>query len=257
MERDGPVAVIRLNRPEKLNALNNELIGELSAALDTIELDRFTRAIVLTGVGRAFSSGADIAEFRAQMEAGPTKAIARFMRPGQQLTRRCETFPKPIIAAVNGLAFGGGCELVEAMHLALAAETAVFSKAEINLGIIPTFGGTQRLSRHAGRKAAMELILTGRRFTAGEAFRLGLVNRVVREDDLLPEAMKLALELAEKPPLTVAAALGAIHRGLDVPIDAGLAIEEAAFALIVPTHDAQEGVAAFVEKRPPRYLGIK
>jgi enoyl-CoA hydratase/carnithine racemase len=255
LERDGPVALIRLNRPEKLNALNNELIGELSAALDLIELDRFTRVVIITGVGRAFSSGADIAEFRTHIQAGPAEAIARFMRPGQQLARRVESFPKPIIAAVNGLAFGGGCELVEAMHIALAAETAVFSKAEIHLGIIPTFGGTQRLPRHVGRKAAIELILSGRRFAAAEALRLGLINRVVPLETLLAETMKLALELSEKPPLTISAALGAIHRGMDAGIDDGLAIEEAAFARIVPTHDAREGVAAFVEKRSPRFQG--
>jgi enoyl-CoA hydratase/carnithine racemase len=171
------------------------------------------------------------------------------------MTRRVESFPKPIIAAVNGLAFGGGCELVEATHMALAADTASFSKAEIDIGIIPTFGGTQRLPRNIGRKAAIELILTGRTFDAAEAMRLGLVNRVVPGAQLLDEALTLADLLATKPPLTLAAALGAIHRGMDAAIDDGLAIEEAAFARIVPTHDAREGVAAFVEKRAPKFLG--
>jgi enoyl-CoA hydratase/carnithine racemase len=171
------------------------------------------------------------------------------------MTRRVESFPKPIIAAVNGLAFGGGCELVEATHIALAAEKASFSKAEINIGIIPTFGGTQRLPRNVGRKAAIELILTGRTFDATEATRLGLINRVVPGFELLEAAVKLAEALAMKPPLTVAAALAAIHRGMDASIDEGLAIEEAAFASIVPTQDAREGVAAFLEKRPPTFLG--
>jgi enoyl-CoA hydratase len=255
LEHDGSVALIQLNRPGKLNALSNELIGAFMAALDDIELDRSIRAIVVTGVGRAFSAGADISEFQPEMEAGPAEAIAGFLRPGQRLMRRVESFPKPIIAAVNGLAFGGGCELVEATHMALAAETAFFSKAEIHLGIIPTFGGTQRLPRHVGRKAAIELILSGRRFPAGEAFRLGLVNRVVPADAVLAETMKLALELSEMPPLTISAALSAIHRGMDAAIDDGLAIEEAAFARIVPTSDAREGVAAFVEKRSPRFQG--
>jgi enoyl-CoA hydratase/carnithine racemase len=171
------------------------------------------------------------------------------------MTRRVESFPKPVIAAVNGLAFGGGCELVESTHNALAADSATFSKAEINIGIIPTFGGTQRLPRNIGRKAAIELILTGRIFDAAEAVRLGLVNRVVSAASLLDEALALADILAAKPPLTVAAALQAIHRGMDAAIDDGLAIEEAAFARIVATHDAREGVAAFVEKRNPEFLG--
>jgi enoyl-CoA hydratase/carnithine racemase len=177
------------------------------------------------------------------------------MRPGHQLTRRIESFPKPIIAAVNGLAFGGGCELVESTHIALAADTATFSKAEINIGIIPTFGGTQRLPRNVGRKAAIELILTGRTFDATEAVRLGLVNRVVPRAKLLDETLALANLLASKPPLALASALGAIHRGMDAAIDDGLAIEEAAFAPIVRTHDAHEGVQAFLEKRAPSFLG--
>ena len=169
------------------------------------------------------------------------------------MTRRVESFSKPIIAAVNGLAFGGGCELVESTHIALAAETATFSKAEINIGMIPTFGGTQRLPRNIGRKAAIELILTGRIFDAAEAARLGLINRVVPKPDLLGEAIKLARELASKPPLSLAAALMAIHRGMDASIDDGLAIEEAAFTRIVPTDDTREGVAAFLEKRRPTF----
>ena len=251
----GQVALLTLNRPEKLNALDNELLAAIVAALDSIELDPAVRAVVVTGEGRAFSAGADIVAFQRHMEAGPAEAVAHFMRPGHQMTRRVETFPKPVIAAVNGLAFGGGCELVEAAHIALAADTAMFSKAEINIGIIPTFGGTQRLPRNVGRKAATELILTGRTFDAAEAVRLGLVNRVVPGADLLGAALALAAELATKPPLTLAAALAAIHRGMDASIDDGLAIEEAAFARIVPTHDAREGVAAFAEKRLPSYQG--
>src|SRR5215472_11177793 len=255
IESRGSVALLTLNRPGKLNSLNSELIGALMKALDEIELDRSVRAVVITGAGRAFSAGADIAEFQAHMKAGPVEAVACFMRPGHRLTRRIEAFPKPIIGAVNGLAFGGGCELVEAIHVALAAESAVFSKAEINIGIIPTFGGTQRLPRNVGRKAAIELILTGRQFDASEACALGLVNRVVADDGLVKEAIALAEELATKPPLTLAAALFAIHRGMDASIDDGLAIEEAAFARIVPTRDANEGVAAFVEKRQPVFTG--
>jgi enoyl-CoA hydratase/carnithine racemase len=249
------VALLTLNRPGALNALNNELLGAILDALDQFELDPAVRAIVVTGAGRAFSAGADIKAFQTHMRAGSAEAVARFMRPGHAMTRRVEMFPKPIIAAVNGIAFGGGCELVEATHIALAAEEASFSKAEINIGIIPTFGGTQRLPRNVGRKAALELILSGRVFEATEAARLGLVNRVVPAAELLEQTLRLAQELAAKPPLTIAAALSAVHRGMDASIDDGLAIEEAAFARIVPTHDAQEGVAAFVEKRLPTFLG--
>ncbi|MEA2829736.1 MAG: enoyl-CoA hydratase [Bradyrhizobium sp.] len=255
VEIDHQVALLTLNRPDRLNALSNGLLTAITDALDSIELDPAVRAVVITGAGRAFSAGADIAAFQRHVEAGPAEAIVHFMRPGHRMTRRVESFSKPIIAAVNGLAFGGGCELVEAAHLALAADTATFSKAEINIGIIPTFGGTQRLPRNVGRKAALELILTGRTFDAMEAARLGLVNRVVAGADLLRAAIELAKELASKPPLTLAAALAAIHRGMDATIDDGLAIEEAAFARIVPTCDAREGVAAFMEKRSPGFLG--
>ena len=253
VEQRGAVIVATLNRPEKLNAFNSALIGAVMDLLDRVELDRSTRAIVVTGAGRAFSAGADISAFQSHVKAGLAEAVAHFLRPGQRMTRRVEAFPKPIIVAVNGLAFGGGCEFVEAAHLALADRTAVFSKAEINIGIIPTFGGTQRLPRNVGRKAALELILTGRRFDAEEALRLGLVNRVVAADALPTAALVLASELAGKPPLTLAAALSAVHRGMDASIDDGLAIEEAAFAQIVPTHDANEGIAAFVEKRQPEF----
>jgi enoyl-CoA hydratase len=257
LQRDdrGTVAILTMNRPAKLNALSNELLAAIMEMLDSIELDATVRVVVITGAGRAFSAGADIAGFQRHLDAGPAEAVAHFMRPGHQMTRRVESFLKPIIAAVNGLAFGGGCELVESTHIALAADTATFSKAEINIGIIPTFGGTQRLPRNIGRKAAIELILSGRTFDAAEAARLGLVNRVVPSTNLLDEALALANLLATKPPLTLAAALGAIHRGMDAAIDDGLAIEEAAFARIVSTHDAREGVAAFLEKRAPTYLG--
>lgn len=254
-ENRGAVTLLTLNRPGKLNALSNELIAGIMGELDSIELDSSVRVVVITGAGRAFSAGADIAAFQQHMQAGPEAAVRHFMRPGHQMTRRVECYPKPIIAAVNGIAFGGGCELIESAHIALAAETATFSKAEINIGIIPTFGGTQRLPRNVGRKAAIELILTGRQFTAKEAASLCLINRVVAEANLLEEAMALANELATKPPLTLAASLAAIHRGMDASIDDGLAIEEAAFARIVATHDAQEGVRAFVEKRRPTYVG--
>jgi len=255
VETRGPVALLTLNRPDKLNAINNAMIKAIVAALDKIEFDSSLHAVVITGAGRAFSAGADIAEFQPHMQAGPAEAVAQFMRPGHRMTRRVERFSKPIIAAVNGIAFGGGCELLESVHIALAADTALFSKAEVNIGIIPIFGGTQRLARHVGRKAALELILSGRQFDAREACNLGLVNRVVNAPRLLNETLALANELAGKPPQTLAAALFAVHHGMDATIDEGLAIEEAAFSRIVPTEDALEGVAAFLQKRRPVFLG--
>jgi enoyl-CoA hydratase len=255
LEIEERVALLTLNRPDKLNALSNELLAAIMGALDAIELDGAVRAVVITGAGRAFSAGADIAAFQRHVQAGAAEAVVHFVRPGHRVTRRVESFSKPIIAAVNGLAFGGGCELVESTHIAFAADTATFSKAEINIGIIPTFGGTQRLPRNVGRKAAIELVLSGRTFDAAEAAQLGLVNRVVPGANLLGAALTFARELASKPPLTIAAALTAIHRGMDAAIDDGLAIEEAAFARIVATHDAREGVAAFLEKRSPSFVG--
>jgi enoyl-CoA hydratase len=254
-ETKNAVAILMLNRPEKLNALNNELLTAIMDALDSIELDEMLRAVVITGAGSAFSAGADITAFQQHIQAGPAAAVAHFMKPGQRMTKRVESFPKPIIAAVNGLAFGGGCELVEASHIAFAAEGAIFSKAEINIGIIPTFGGTQRLPRNIGRKAALELILSGRQFDANEAARLGLVNQVVPASALFDSALAFAANLTTKPPLTLTAALSAVHLGTDASIDHGLAIEEGAFARIVPTYDAKEGVAAFVEKRSPSFRG--
>ena len=254
VEISGQVALLTLNRPDKLNALDNGLLTAITAALDRIELDPAVRAVIVTGAGRAFSAGADIAAFQPYIKAGPAEAIAHFMRPGHAMTRRVESFSKPVIAAVNGLAFGGGCELAESCNRALAADTATFSKAEIKIGIIPTFGGTQRLPRNVGRKAAIELILTGRTFEAAEACHLGLINRVVPAADLLDAARSLAADLVAKSPLAIDAALSAIHRGMDASIDDGLAIEEAAFARLVPTLEAREGIAAaFVEKRRPSY----
>lgn len=193
---DGEVLVITLRRPDKLNALSNSLISALMDVLAAAEVDDAIAALVITGSGRAFSAGADIAEFKSAVEAGPAYAIRDFVRPGQDLTRRIESFRKPIIAAVNGLAYGGGCEIVEATHLAVAASTATFAKAEINIGIIPVFGGTQRLPRNVGRKFALEMILTGEPINAMEAQTRGLVNRVVPPAVVVGEAIALGAVIA-------------------------------------------------------------
>src|SRR5499427_7172665 len=256
LEKEGPLALITLNRPEKLNALDYALIDRLMEVLDAIEDDNGIRALVLTGAGnRAFSSGADIACFAASVRRGQAVALREFVRRGQRLTARIETFPKPIIAAVNGLAHGGGCEITEAAPLAIAGDRAEFCKAEINLGFAPPFGGTQRLPRLIGRKRALRMILTAEPITAEAACRLGLVNEVVPQARLLDTVFALAHAIAEKSPLAVTACLGSVTRGLNVPIDEGLAIEANDFARMAATRDIQEGISAWLEKRRPNFVG--
>src|SRR3954447_2361206 len=256
VEKQAPVALITLNRPEKLNALDYALIDRLLEVLDAIEEDDDIRAIVLTGAGdRAFSSGADIACFAPSVRRGPGVALREFVRRGQRLTSRIETFPKPIVVAVNGLAHGGGCEITEAAPLAIASERAEFCKAEINLGFAPPFGGTQRLPRLVGRKRALRMLLTAEPISASEAQSIGLVNDVVPHEELLGAAFDLAHTIARKPPLAVAACLGSVTRGLNVSIDEGLAIEASYFARMVPTHDIEEGISAWLDRRAPRFIG--
>jgi len=256
LEKRGPVALITLNRPEKLNALDYALIDRLQEVLDGVEEDDDVRAIVLTGAGeRAFSSGADIACFAPSVRRGPAVALREFVRRGQRLTSRIEAFPKPIIVAVNGLAHGGGCEITEAAPLAIASERAEFRKPEINLGFAPPFGGSQRLPRLVGRKRALRMILTADPITAAEARDIGLVNDVVPHEQLLEAAFELAHKIASKSPLAVAACLGSVTRGINVPIDEGLAIEASYFARMVPTRDIEEGISAWLERRTPHFTG--
>jgi enoyl-CoA hydratase/carnithine racemase len=253
--KDG-IALITLNRPDKLNALNYDLIDCLMAALDAIETDAGIGAVILTGAGeRAFSAGADIREFSGSVKRGANTAIRDFVRRGQTMTARLEAFRKPVIAAVNGLAFGGGCEITEAVHLAIASDRAQFAKPEINLGMPPTFGGTQRLPRLAGRKRALELLLTGDPFSPARALEIGLVNAVVPHDELLPAASELAARIMRHSPLAVASIITAVTRGLNMAIGEGLQVESEQFAAMVPTGDLREGLAAWSERRPPSYGG--
>jgi enoyl-CoA hydratase len=255
-ERKGGVAILTLNRPEKLNALNYALIDRLVALLDEIENAPDLRAVILTGAGeRAFSAGADIAEFSDSVREGPDAAVRAFVRRGQSMTARIEAFPKPIIVAINGIAFGGGCEITEAAHLAVASEKASFAKPEINIGIPPTFGGTQRLPRLAGRKRALELLLTGDPFSAQRAYEIGLVNRIVPHDDLMPSALELANRILRHSPVTASRILTAVTRGLNTTIAEGLEIESEQFARMVPTHDLREALDAWIARRPPEYQG--
>jgi enoyl-CoA hydratase len=256
LEVKDAIALITLNRPERLNALSYGLIDRLMAALDAIEVDSAVRAVILTGAGeRAFSAGADIHEFSQSLSRGAATAVRDFVRRGQTMTARLEAFKKPVIAAVNGLAFGGGCEITEAVHLAIASERASFAKPEINLGMPLTFGGTQRLPRLAGRKRALELLLTGDPFSPERALEIGLVNAVVPHDDLLPAARKLAERIIRHSPLAVSAVITAVTRGLNMPIAEGLWIESEQFAALVPSHDLGEGLAAWKERRSSIYSG--
>ncbi len=178
-----------------------------------------------------------------------------FVRRGQAMTARMEAFPKPIIAAVNGLAFGGGCEIIEAVHLAVASEQASFAKPEINIGIPPTFGGTQRLPRLAGRKRALEYLLTGDSFSVQRAYEMGLINRIVPHESVLSEALALADRILRHSPLTAARIIAAVSRGLNASIAEGLAIESEQFARMVPTHDLSEALKAWLNRRKPVYQG--
>ena len=249
----GAVALLTLNRPNKLNALSYALIDQMMAILDRIEDDARVRAIVLTGAGdRAFSAGADIAEFSESVRLGPDAAVKAFVRRGQAMTSRMEAFPKPIIAAVNGIAFGGGCEITEAVHLAIASERASFAKPEIAIGITPTFGGTQRLPRLAGRKHALEYLLTGDSFSQQRACEIGLVNRIVPHDQLLDVAFALADRIIRHSPLAVARVITAATRGLNVSIAEGLAIESEQFARMAGTPDTREALDAWLAARGSR-----
>jgi len=249
-EVDDGIAILTLHRPEKLNALDYALIDALGAALDELEADAAVRAVILTGSGeRAFSAGADIAEFAGSIEGGVEKALREFVRRGQRLTRQIEAYPKPLIAAVNGIAFGAGCEITEAAPLALATDRARFAKPEIRLGFPPPFGGTQRLPRLIGRKRALQMILTAEPIDAHQAASIGLINRVVEHAALMPEARLLAAQIARHSPAAVAACLRSVTRGLNLSIDEGLAVEATQFASMVPTSDIRQGIHAFLSRR--------
>ncbi len=252
LERDGAVACLTINRPAVLNALNTRTLDELASAFDELGRDAAVRAIVLTGAGpRAFVAGADINELAALTPAGARDHA----RKGQRVFAAVEELGKPVIAAVNGFALGGGCELAMACTVRLAADTARFGQPEINLGLIPGFAGTQRLSRLVGKGRALELMLTGAPVDAAEAWRLGLVNRVVPAADLRAEALKLAHELAAKAGLAVQGILAAVHQGLNMTLEEGSAHEAALFGLAFSTEDMREGTRAFLEKRPAVFKG--
>jgi enoyl-CoA hydratase len=249
--RDG-VATTTINRPDKLNALNATVIAELGDVAGRLESDAAIRGMILTGAGsKAFVAGADIGEIAAQ---GPVDGKERSLA-GQRVFRRLERCGKPVIAAVNGFALGGGCELAMACHLRIAGEQAKFGQPEVKLGIGPGYGATARLPRLVGRGRALELLLTGQMIDAQEAWRIGLVNRVVPADRLMTESEQVLRAILENGPLAVRACLEAVDAGLDAGLDEALLLEANLFGLLSGTADMREGTAAFLEKRKAGFKG--
>ena len=246
------IRVITVNRPDKLNALNAATLDALHAAFDAAADDDTVRAVVLTGAGpKAFVAGADIAEM-----SGLSPVQGRdFSQRGQRMMRRVEKMPKPVIAMVNGFALGGGLELAMCCHLRIAADSAKVGQPEINLGLVPGFGGTQRLLRLAGRAAVLELCLTGAPIDAARAQQLGIVNRVVPAAELEAETMKLAAQLAAAAPLALRGILDCVNVGADCALDEAMEYEAVQFGLVFSTDDMREGTRAFLERRKPEFSG--
>ena len=252
VERGDAVALVTVNRPAVLNALNAATLDELRRVALDLKHDSSVRAIILTGAGeKSFVAGADINELAVQT---PTTGREHAQR-GQHVFDLIENLGKPVIAAINGYALGGGCELAMACTLRLAADTARLGQPEINLGIIPGYAGSQRLARLVGKGKAMELILTGTQITAAEAERIGLVNRVVPAMELMTEARKLAAGLARNAPIAMQYIINAINKGLEMPFAEASAFEAALFGLVASTEDMREGTTAFLEKRKPEFKG--
>lgn len=252
IERVDGIATVTLNRPKALNAINREMVRELGQVAEEFARDPAVRVVIFTGAGdRAFVAGADISEFQG---LSAVEALA-FSQRIQALYTRIERLPQPTIAAVNGFALGGGCELTQVCDLVIASETARFGQPEVNLGVIPGAGGTQRLARLVGRHRAKEICLVGEMLDAREAHRIGLVNRVVPPDRLMAEARALAEKLREKSAVTLRLIKEAIDEGYDLALEAGLAVEAKAWAVAFATEDHVEGVKAFLEKRKPAFQG--
>lgn len=252
VERRDSIAVVTVNRPDKLNALNAEIVARLYDSALELEADKEVRGVIITGAGeKAFVAGADISEL-ARMT--PISGI-QVSRAGQEAFRFIETMPKPVVAAVNGFALGGGLELALACHIRLASENAKLGLPEVKLGIIPGYGGTVRLPRLVGRGRALELMLTGEIIDAQEAFRIGLVNRVVAQDALLPTSLALLARIVANGPLAIALAIEAVDHGFNTTTEDALRMESNLFGLLASTADMQEGMAAFLEKRKAAFKG--
>jgi enoyl-CoA hydratase len=250
-ETDGPVATITVDHPPA-NALSNAVLAEIEASLAQADADHHVRVVIFTGAGeKFFIAGADITEFLHI----PKEDYAERTAKGQSVTLQMETMSKPVIMAINGYCLGGGCEMAMAGDVRIAADTAVFGQPEIKLGIIPGFGGTQRLVRLLGKSRAMELLFTGDNLGAATALELGLVSRVVPQAELMTVSRELAGKLAAQAPLAIAAIKRAVHNGLDRPIEEALEAERKEFAEVRFTDDAIEGITAFLEKRKPEFKG--
>jgi enoyl-CoA hydratase len=249
--RDG-ILVVFIDRPKSLNALNAQTIDELRQAFDAARDDASVKGVIVTGGGeKAFVAGADINEL-AQMTPITGKAVAE---KGQRVFRAIEKYPKPVIAAINGFALGGGCELALACHIRIASEKAQLGLPEVTLGIIPGYGGTQRMARLLGKGKALELILTGDRIGAAEAERIGLVNKVVPADQLMTVAEEMARTIAKRGPIAVRCAIEAVMSGSEMPFEEGQFLEATLFGLLASTEDMKEGMAAFLEKRAADFKG--
>jgi enoyl-CoA hydratase len=249
LERMEPIAKITLNRPKSLNALNSGLMKKLADELEGLDRDEAIRVIVLTGSEKAFAAGADIKEL------SETKPVDFVMKQFFRDWERIRKISKPLIAAVNGYALGGGNELAMCCDMIIASDTAQFGQPEILLGVIPGAGGTQRLTKAVGTKKAMEMILTGKSISAEEALQWRLINRVVPAEDLEKEALSLAKEIAEKPPVAVRLAKQAVLKAQELPLEHGLNLEQNAFFLLFSSEDQSEGMRAFLEKRKPEFRG--
>jgi enoyl-CoA hydratase len=249
--RDG-IALVVINRPEKLNALNARVMDELDRVFTAVAGDADVRGVILTGAGeKAFVAGADIAELQA---LGPIDGREHTLR-GQRVLAKIEAIGKPVIAAVNGFALGGGCELAMACHLRVASENARLGTPEVKLGLMCGYGGTQRLPRLVGKGRALEMLLTGEMVGAQEALRIGLVNRVVPREALLSESEALLRQMLANAPVSLRLTLEAVNNGLEMPMDEAQYLEASLFALLSTTEDKQEGTTAFLEKRPPKFQG--
>jgi enoyl-CoA hydratase len=247
--REESFAIITLNRPPA-NAISEPLMRELNAALNAVESDDTVRAVIITGAGdRIFCAGADLG---SAFSGGDVDTFIRF---GNAVVRRIERFPKPVIAAMNGHALGGGCEIAMACHFRLLKETARMGQTESNLGITPGFGGSQRLPRLVGRTKALEFLILGTQVPAPECLALGLVNRLTREGETLNDARALAREIAKRPPVATRLIIEAVDEGLEAPIDKAIDIEVRAFLKSLKTEDASEGIQAFFAKREPSFKG--